>query len=221
MPSIQTATPANSDDRGSNESGSGLADATGDGELLARWHASRDPLAFAELVRAHEAALLHHAIGLVGDRARAEDVVQEVFLKLAQKPPVLPEEVAGDMDRERAQLRSWLHRVTRNACMDSLRTEKRRRRREEEVAGAEATVGGMERVEEADTRAAVERGIERLPDDQREVVVLRLISERSYREIAEITGKKVGTVGWLISEGLRALSQDLSHLVPAGTNQRG
>lgn len=192
-----------------------------DGDLLEAWCARRDADAFAALLRAHEAVLIHHALGFVGDRSRAEDVVQEVFLKLANKPPVLPDEVRGDADRERGQLRSWLHRVTRNACMDTLRTEKRRKRREEEAAGSEATPGGVERVEEEDTRAAVERGIERLPDDQREVLVLRLIGERSYREIAEITGKKVGTVGWLISEGLNALGRDLAHLVPAGGQARG
>lgn len=209
------------DGHGASAVGATGAGATSDGDLLAAWRARRDPDAFAALVRAHEAVLIHHAIGLVGDRSRAEDVVQEVFMRLANKPPVLPDEVVGDTERERAQLRSWLHRVTRNACMDTLRTEKRRRRREEEAAGSEATSGGVERVEQDDTRAAVERGIEQLPKDQREVLVLRLIGERSYREIAEITGKKVGTVGWLISEGLDALSRDLAHLVPAGSNTRG
>jgi RNA polymerase sigma factor (sigma-70 family) len=98
--------------------------------------------------------------------------------------------------------------------MDDVRTEKRRRRREEEAAGREAVSGGFDGIEEADTRAAVERGLERLPKDQREVLVLRLIGERSYREIADITGKKVGTVGWLISEGLDALGRELAHLLP-------
>jgi len=207
--------------RASASATGGAAPERSDGDLLDAWRAGRDPDAFAALVRCHEAVLIHHALGFVGDRSRAEDVVQEVFLKLANKPPVLPDEVRGDADRERGQLRSWLHRVTRNACMDTLRTEKRRKRREEEAAGTEATPGGVERVEEEDTRAAVERGIERLPDDQREVLVLRLIGERSYREIADITGKKVGTVGWLISEGLNALGRDLAHLVPAGGSTRG
>lgn len=212
---------SNGDVSNGDVSNGDLTEGASDGDLLAAWHARRDPDAFAALVRAHEAVLIHHAIGLVGDRSRAEDVVQEVFLKLANKPPVLPDDVVGDAERERAQTRSWLHRVTRNACMDTLRTEKRRKRREEEAAGSEATSGGVERVEQDDTRAAVERGIEQLPNDQREVLVLRLIGERSYREIAEITGKKVGTVGWLISEGLNALSRDLAHLVPAGTKTRG
>src|SRR5690606_37044819 len=110
--------------------------------------------------------------------------------------------------------------VTRNACMDTVRTEGRRRRREEEVAANEVTSGGADRVEQDDTRAAVERGIEKLPKDQREVLVLRLLGDRSYREIADITGKKVGTVGRLTSEGRAALGRDLAHLVPGSTPRR-
>lgn len=183
-----------------------------DGELLDAWGTGKAE-AFSALVTRHESSLLHHARALVGDGS--EDVVQEVFLKLAQNPPVLPEEVKGDADHERAQLSSWLHRVTRNCCMDALRSETRRKRREQEASASEATGGGFESVEGADTAAAVQRGLENLNGDQREVLALRLFGEKSYREIAEITGKKVGTVGWLISEGLKQLAGDLSHLVPA------
>ena len=97
--------------------------------------------------------------------------------------------------------------------MDILRSEARRRRREALAAADEATPGGVERGEQEDTARAVERGLERLPEAQREVLVLRLVGERSYREIAEITGRKTGTVGWLISEGLKSLSKELAHLV--------
>ena len=72
---------------------------------------------------------------------------------------------------------------------------------------------GMAAVDEQDTRAAVRRELEKLPDDQREVLVLRLVGDRSYKEIAEITGKKIGTVGWLISIGLQELSARLGPIV--------
>ena len=52
----------------------------------------------------------------------------------------------------------------------------------------EAVGGGIERVEAEDTRAAVERSLHRLSDDQREVLVLRLFGDKSYREIAEAMG---------------------------------
>ena len=107
--------------------------------------------------------------------------------------------------------------------MDALRSESRRKQREQAAASQEATAGGMDAVEAEDTRARVERSLERLPDDQREVLVLRLLGERSYKEIAVITGKKIGTIGWLISVGLKALSQELAPLlsmqpIPAHTS---
>jgi len=183
-------------------------------DLLRRARAG-DGGAFTELVRRHQSALLRHARALLGGPSRpggpsgagAEDVVQEVFLRLAQRPPDLPPgDVAG-------ALVAWLHRVTRNGCMDALKTESRRRRREVTVAAAEPIDGGLEDVDARDTRAAVERGLRQLEPDQREVLVLRLLAGRSYREIAEITGKKLGTVGWLVSTGLKRLSRELAPLI--------
>lgn len=179
-----------------------------DGQLL---HAFRggDRSAFAALVDRHEAALLRHARSLLGAGSEFEDAVQEVFLELAQSPPSLPPEITGDAQAERAHLCAWLHKVTRNACMDAQRSARRRAHREEQVAGREANEGGLARVEEDDTRAAVERELERLPVEQREVLALRLFSERSYKEIAEITGRSIGTVSWLISVGLKQLGERL------------
>src|SRR6185369_11447006 len=141
--------------------------------------------------------------------------VQDVFLKLAQSPPEIPNEADGDPRLERVHLLSWLHKVTRNGCMDTLRADKRRRRREQDVAADEAQSGGIGSIEEADTRAAVEREIEKLPVEQREVIVLRLLGDRSYKEIAEITGKPIGTVGWLVSIGLKALGAGLAAVLEA------
>jgi RNA polymerase sigma-70 factor (ECF subfamily) len=183
-----------------------------DGRLLSAWRRG-EAGAFEALVARHERALLRHARALLGDWKAGEDVVQEAFLRLAQRPPTVDADVVDDARASAALLSSWLHQVTRNLCMDTQRSEKRRRRREEEAATREAVSGGIDVVESADTKAAVERGLLRLPQDQREVLVLRLFDEKSYAEIAEITGKKTGTVGWLISVGLKALAEELVPLV--------
>lgn len=188
-------------------------DALSDGELLRRYRDAGDTGAFEALVGRHQAAQFRHARALLGRGSECEDVVQETFLKLAQNPPRLPRGVSGRPEAERAHLLAWLHTVTRNGCMDLTRSEARRRNREEAVAVGERTPGGQSDVEAGDTRAAVERGLEELPPDQREVLVLRLLGERSYREIAEVTGKKIGTVGWLVSTGLKALSEKLEPLL--------
>ena len=187
-----------------------------DGRLLAAWRGG-DASAFAELVARHQARLLRQARGLLGPGSAYEDAVQEALLELARAKLRLPAEVEGDPERERRHVAGWLAKVTRNKCMDAMRAETRRRRREESAAAPEATGGGLASVEAEDTRAAVERELMQLPVDQRDVLVLRLLAERSYREIAEITGKKVGTVGWLISEGLSTLSRRLAHLVDPNT----
>ncbi|MFT5080076.1 MAG: RNA polymerase sigma-70 factor (ECF subfamily) [Planctomycetota bacterium] len=189
---------------------------TNDQQLLAAFRGG-DAAAFGQLVDRHQASCLKLAAFLLGGRAEVEDTVQEVFLKLMQKPPTLPDGL--DPDACRAALAAWLHRVTRNACMDVLRSESRRNRREKAVASTEATPGGQNAVDAADTRKAVERSLKRLPEDQREVLFLRLLADRSYREIAEMTGKKAGTVGWLISTGLRALSEDLEPLLGMRTSR--
>jgi len=97
--------------------------------------------------------------------------------------------------------------------MDTIRSDTRRKHREQAVAPNEAADGGLATVEERETRALVERELSKLPVDQREVLALRLMGERSYKEIAEITGKNVGTVGWLISVGLKALGEGLEPLL--------
>ena len=101
--------------------------------------------------------------------------------------------------------------------MDIIRSEQRRKHREQEVAPHEATPGGQIEVDAQDTAALVEAALEELPVDQREVLVLRLLANRSYREIAEVTGRKIGTVGWLISEGLKGLSRRLEPIMQAET----
>lgn len=186
-----------------------------DKQLLADWNTG-DSRAFALLVQRYQDPLLRHARGILGRNGSYEDVVQEVFLKLARERLELTRTPhASDRCENGRQLAAWLHTVTRNACMDTIRTEVRRKTRERAVAPPEATPGGQQTVDAKDTRAQVEAAIARLPLDQREVLILRLFAGRSYREIAEVTGRKVGTVGWLISEGLRSLNDRLSPLIAA------
>jgi RNA polymerase sigma-70 factor (ECF subfamily) len=188
-----------------------------DVELLRAWHAGESG-AFTLLVNRHQEPLLRHARGLLGAGSPYEDVVQEVFFKLARERRALQ---LGGSDGSTSRLSAWLHTVTRNACMDTIRSETRRRRREREAASSETTSGGLHQVEAQDTKDAVEQELAKLPVDQREVLVLRLLAERSYSEIAEITGKKVGTVGWLISEGLKTLSGNLAPLLAMNSSSQG
>jgi RNA polymerase sigma-70 factor, ECF subfamily len=190
-------------------------DAMNAGDLL-RAFRSGDESAFAELVRRFETPLLRYARCLCSDAA--EDIVQDVFLRLARTPPTLPPDTSEFTDRGSAALASWLHRVARNRAMELLRSDRRRTARELATAATEPTANEFDRVDASDTKIVVERALARLSDDQREVLILRLLSDRSYREIAEITGRKIGTVGWLIAVGMAALTRELS---PKGAVKHG
>ena len=188
---------------------------TSDADLLSAWRAGEGS-AFGDLVRRYQGGLLRHARTLLRRSGVAEDAVQEAFLTLARTPPDLDAAPAsGDGP---PGLGAWLHRVTRNHCLDMMRSDARRHAREE-TAGAERPTATLDPalagLEATDTRGVVERSLNALPDDQREVISLRLLDEKSYAEIAAITGRKVGTVGWLISVGMKALARELSPLMEA------
>lgn len=155
----------------------------------------------------------------MGPNGPCEDVVQETFLRLARNPPALHPDAHQDPTAGHGALAAWLHRVTRNLCTDEMRATSRRIHREQAVAPTEAVLGGQSAVDGADTQAAVRRGLDQLPSDQREVLVLRLLDGLSYQEIAEITGRKTGTIGWLLSTGLAALAQILAPML--GDSQTG
>src|SRR5688572_18137896 len=122
-------------------------DEPSDGQLLAAFQRG-DSHALSTLIARHQSALLRHARSLVGDDGSHEDVVQEAFMKLVQRPLELPPEVKGDPAAERALLSSWLHKVVRNQAMDTLRAEERRKQREERVAGQDLAAEGASALDE-------------------------------------------------------------------------
>lgn len=183
------------------------------GQLL-RTFERGDIRAFEALVARFESPLLRYARAIVADGSLAEDLVQETFLRLARRPPILPPDVQGDPSKEEAVLAAWLHKVTRNGAIEMLRKEKRREGRERATALVDESADHVDAVANRDTATLIESAIENLPGEQREALVLRLLSNRSYREIADIMGKPIGTIGWLISEGLTTLSERLARLAP-------
>ena len=188
-----------------------------DADLLRAFRAG-DAGAFRELVERHQGQLLRHASMLLGyGGGAAEDAVQEALLTLARTPPDPDNDIALEMG-----IGAWLHRVTRNQCLDTMRAETRRRDREGTRAQETGTTQtgsrvdpALEAVDATDTQALIERTLSGLPEDQREAVTLRLLHDKSYAEIATITGRKVGTVGWLISRGMKSLAAQLSPILEA------
>ncbi len=149
-----------------------------------------------QIITTHESCLLRYAIGIVGDAHTAQDVVQNVFIKLFKQwqPGVKPS----------ASIRSWLYRVTHNEAVDHLRREKRLmflHARSAEGADSDPPGAPDGRLE------MVMAAVERLSEAERQVVLLRLQEGLSYQEISRITGRSEGNVGCLLHHAVRKLGQ--------------
>jgi RNA polymerase sigma-70 factor, ECF subfamily len=144
---------------------------------------------FAELVRRYQDEVYGMALRFVGSTVDAEDVAQEVFLRVHRGL----EGFKGD-----AQFSTWLFRVTYNLCADWLRKHKKPRRSTTNLdeAGdiADARVDLERGLLDAEERHSVRRAVEGLEETYRSVVVLHYYQKLSYDKIAEILSMPVKTV---------------------------
>jgi RNA polymerase sigma-70 factor (ECF subfamily) len=145
--------------------------------------------------------VLGYAARLLGDRTEAEDVAQEAMLRLWR--------IAPDWRQGEARVTTWLYRVVTNLCTDRLR--RRRPQGLDEVPEPEDDApGAAARLIEADRLAALDQALARLPDRQRQAVVLRHLEGLANPEIAEAMDIGVEAVESLVARGKRALGAILS-----------
>ena len=164
-----------------------------DPELTAAFKAG-DIEALGSLIERHKAALYGYLLRLTGSQAAAEDIFQEVFLKLVKNPSAYG---------EREKFRAWLFTVARNAAMDHFRRESSRGEVPLEGTGEKAGPADFAvspepgPAEAAENRALGEKiaaALELLSTDQREVFYLRHYSGLSFWEIAGLLSLPIGTV---------------------------
>ena len=163
----------------------------------------RGEAAFAAVVDAYQGRLLRYAARLLGNASAAEDVVQRTFIKCAAS-------WKGGLEPGDA-LSAWLYRIAHNEALDLLRRERRRgflhRRKADEDrhlgddVQRPAAPGGA-----TDEALAAAEALRRLPDRDRLLVTLRVYEEKSYREIADITGLSVDNVGVTLHNALKKLA---------------
>ena len=154
-----------------------------------------DPARLAAAFEAHGAALALYARQWL-DRATAEDVVQEVFVRLMAQ------------GAEPANLPAWLFRCVRNAAIAAARSGQRRRRREA-VAGVPGGSWFDPRPDDRIDAAAAQAALAHLPPTQREVIILRLWSGMTLAEVTEVTGLAVSTAHDQYRAGLVAVRRVL------------
>ncbi len=160
--------------------------------------------ALAEVYRRHAGAVFGLARRVLHDGTRAEEVVQEVFLRLWNDPE--------RFDSERGSLRSFLLAQTHGRAVDLLRSDSSRTRREEREARAAATAGYDIEREVWDLAVAdrVKQAVAVLPDDERKAIELAYFGGHTYREVAEVLGAPEGTVKSRIRVGLKRMRSGLA-----------
>jgi RNA polymerase sigma-70 factor (ECF subfamily) len=165
---------------------------------VGRWQ----EVALAELYRRHAGAVYGLARRLLRDERLAEEVTQEVFVRLWQAP--------DRFDPARGSLRSYLLSVTHGRAVDLLRSESSRRAREDRAAAtAEASYDLEHEMMDLLTAERVREAVASLPQAEQEVIELAYFGGHTYREVARITNTPEGTTKTRIRSGMRRLQAAL------------
>jgi len=182
-----------------------------DPALLRRLRA-RDEHAFRELVEAHRNSVFNLCYRMLGNRAEAEDLAQEVFIAVFK---------TIDSFREEAKFTTWLYRVAVNHCKNRIKYLSRRYDRaqdelDETAPGANTALhgpAGIKRpdraLESAQLEAQLQAAIASLDEDHRVLVILRDVEDLSMEEICEITGLPDGTIKSRLHRARAALRKKL------------
>ena len=168
-----------------------------DESLMLRYR-DGDVRAFELLVTRHRKALFNFILRFVRDTAQAEDVTQETFLRLVK---------GADAYERQAKFTTWLYTIARNLCVDAARRGKHRK-----AASLDAPIGdedgsaslldlvadggaGVDRqAQSRELAVRLRQAIEALPDEQREIFLLREVADLQFNEIANVVGCPENTV---------------------------
>ena len=173
-----------------------------DDELIARIGGG-DAQAWQPLVDRHLARLVGFAWHILGDRSEAEDVAQEVLIRLMRKAP--------EWQPGGAKVRSWLYRVAVNLCIDRKR-KTRPLQLDEDAPIADPTAGDREIDRRMDIERAVRRALDELPERQRIALVLVHYHGFSNPETAQMMEASVEAVESMLARGRRTLRANLKAL---------
>jgi len=173
-----------------------------------------EALSWGEIVERHSDRVYRLAYRLTGNRADAEDLTQEVFVRVFRS---LDTYTPGTFE-------GWLHRITTNLFLDQARRRQRIRfdALSDERAARLRSASPEPHIAVADHTFDddVERALASLPPDFRAAVVLCDVEGLSYEEISEILGAKLGTVRSRIHRGRAMLRKGLAHRAPGEGRSR-
>ncbi len=176
-----------------------------------------DARAFEALVLRHRGPVFNFILRFTGNRARAEELLQEAWLKV----------VRGASDYEpKARFTTWVYTIARNLCVDNSRKESYRRTESLDAPAGRMDDGDGRLLGEAIAdpagmspdrgahaariRPFIERALAALPEEQREVFVLREYAGVAFKEIAQVTGVPENTVKSRMRYALEGLRKKLT-----------
>jgi len=183
-----------------------------DEELLAAY-ASGDAEAFGILLTRYRRPLFNFILRTVRNPVVAEDLTQDVFVRIVRR---------ADDFKGSSKFTTWMYTIARNICIDHGRRMSHRRHRSLDASAPGVENGGplVERIPSGAPgvdRAAASEGlrskiaeaVEALPDDQREVFLLRQVQGMRFREIAEVVGVPENTIKSRMRYALERLTEAL------------
>lgn len=160
-----------------------------------------DQTAFRQLVTAYKGSVFRHAFALLNDRMEAEDVTQEAFVKAYYSLSKLENEYA---------FVSWLTKITTNLCYDKTKKMARKKAAETEELDENTTSSkGASPIEQSIAKMSIKEAMDKIPLEQKNVLILREIQGYSYSEIADLLNIPLGTVKSRISNARENLKQQL------------
>jgi RNA polymerase sigma-70 factor (ECF subfamily) len=160
-----------------------------------------DERAFAQILRAYETPIFNYVYRTVGDRALAEDLTQEVFVRVFQALPRFS---------LRCKFTTWLFQVTKNRVLDELRARERRPHSVVAIEDAPRLEIVDPPVERLETIEAVWRAVRELNPDLKMALLLRDVAGLPYNEIADALEITLATVKWRIFKAREEVQQALA-----------
>ena len=164
---------------------------------------ARDDTALTEVYDQFASFVYGLALRVIGDPRAAEDVSQDVFVGIWQRPEAF--------DPQRGSLRTWLGTLTHRRAVDYVRREEARRRRAEREASRATTTPDVEEMATAlVTAERVRAALDVLPAEQRRAIHLAYFEGKTYRQVAEVLGIPEGTAKSRLRLGLRRVAAALA-----------
>jgi len=168
-----------------------------------------DPAAFEALLKRYEKGVYCFALRMVNNRAMAEDVTQESFLRVIK---------ASGRYKAKACFRNYLYRIARNLCVDLLRKKGKGMLEAESRLNPEGLLDSLPddnpgpelRTGARQARLALYKALQNLPAEQREVFLLKEVKDMKLQDVAKVTGTNLNTVKSRLRYALFSLREQLS-----------